>query len=122
MPIIDIQLVTAADGAIADALTRDLADELGAVLQAAPGRVWVRLWALPSGHYAENGVADDPADLPVFVGVLHARAPLGEARAAEALALAQTVGRVVGRSPDRVHVLYAADGAGRIAFGGRLVV
>lgn len=121
MPIIDIQFVTAGEAGVPPAWAPALAEAIGAVLQAPSGRVWVRVAALPAGSYAENGVTGDPADPPVFVGVLHARAPLGDARATEALVLARTVAQVIGRSPDRVHVLYAPDGAGRVAFGGRLL-
>lgn len=111
-----------ADGeAPAPGLAQTVADSLGQVFGAEPGRVWVRLERIDRGHYAENGCAVDDDELPVFVHVLHARLPVGEALAAEARSIAGEVAAVLKRSADRVHVEYAPPGAGRIAFGGRLV-
>lgn len=118
VPILDLMLVahTAPPG-----LAQAVADAAAGVLNTAPGRVWVRVHLLPPAHYAENGVAAlEP--LPAFVTVLHAHPPDGEARAAEALALAQAFAPLLQRPPERVHIEYAAAGAGRIAFGGRLVI
>ena len=97
-----------------------LADVIGDALNLAPGRVWVRLQPLPADHYAENGGPLQGA-LPVFVGIVHAHPPVGAALKAEVTALAQAVAGVCGRPAERVHLEYAPAGAGRIAFGGRLV-
>ena len=74
MPIVDVTLVTAA-AQLPVGLATGLADALGAVLQHPPGRVWVRVSALPSHTYAENAVRLAPDELPVFVCVLHADLP-----------------------------------------------
>ncbi len=58
---------------------------------------------------------------PVFVTVLHAHPPQGDARAQEAAALTQAVARALARPPERVHVQYAAAAAGRQAFGGEML-
>lgn len=115
MPIVDIRCVGAPVPA-ADAL----ADVIGDALHLPPGRVWVRFHPLPAEHYAENGGPLQGA-LPVFVTILHARPPTGEALKAEVAALTQAVAGVCGRPAQRVHVEYAPAAAGRIAFGGRLV-
>ena len=119
MPIVDICWV----GELppdADALASRLADVLGDALQLAPGRVWVRLHPLPADRYAENGGPLQGA-LPIFVTLLHAHRPLGAALDAEVAALTAAVAHASGRPTDRVHLEYAPAGAGRLAFGGRLV-
>ena len=117
MPIVDIDWVGALPPA-ADALVSHLADRVGDVLGLDPGRVWVRFNAI--GHYAENGVppGDEP---PVFVRILHARPPSGEALKAEVTALTAALAEATARPVHSVHLEYAAPGAGRVAFGGRLV-
>jgi hypothetical protein len=100
---------------------RTLATTLGALLQAPPGRVWVRMHNLAAVDYAENNVKVGGHELPVFVTILHARPPQGGELAREALAIARAVAIVLDRDAERVHVEYAPAGAGRIAFGGKLV-
>ncbi|MBW8846371.1 MAG: hypothetical protein JF607_15515 [Burkholderiales bacterium] len=119
MPVVDVCWVGGLppDG---DAFASRLADVLGDALQLAPGRVWVRLQPLPAEQYAENGGPLQGA-LPIFVTLLHARPPSGPALAAEVAALTAAMARVSGRPADRVHLEYAPAGAGRLAFGGRLV-
>lgn len=121
MPIIDVQLVLDADAGASAGLASVLADDLGRLLHAAPGRLWLRLHLLPASQYAENAVSIADQDLPVFVAVLHARLPEAGELATQAEAIARVVAAAVGRSPERVHVEYAPAGVGRVAFGGRLV-
>jgi phenylpyruvate tautomerase PptA (4-oxalocrotonate tautomerase family) len=120
MPILDVEPVQAAHTANDATLAQRLADAAAAVFGSAPGRVWVRLRPMPAAQYAENGVDVATDEAPVFVTVLHAQPPQGDARAQEAAALTRAIARVFGRADERVHVLYAAAGAGRQAFGGRL--
>ncbi|MFN7571425.1 MAG: tautomerase family protein [Betaproteobacteria bacterium] len=119
MPIVDVQIVAAPTPA--DAPTQALADALGKVFGSAPGRTWVRVQRLPATHYAENARALAEGEWPVFVTVLHARAPQGTARVEELRAVTAAVAQCLRRPVERVHVRYAADGAGRQAFGGVLV-
>jgi phenylpyruvate tautomerase PptA (4-oxalocrotonate tautomerase family) len=121
MPILDVEPVQAAHTAHDPTLTQRLADAAAAVFGSAPGRVWVRLRPLPAAQYAENGVVVAADEAPVFVTVLHAQPPHGDARTQEAAALTGAIARVFGWSDERVHVLYAPAGAGRQAFGGQLV-
>ena len=122
MPILDVELVCASEGEFRSVSAAAVANVAGEVLGSGPGRVWVRLRHLARECYAENEVALSEAELPVFVTVLHAQPPAGQALSAEAVALTQAVARAVGRSVERVHVQYApAAGAGRQAFGGVLV-
>ena len=121
MPIVDVLLVHREAAQATDGVASAIADGLGQALGEPPASVWVRLHPLPSSRYAENqaSVADD--ELPVFVTVLLARPPDAGTMQAHALAVCHAVARATGRAPARVHVEYAPPGAGRIAFGGRLV-
>ena len=85
------------------------------------GRTWVRLRLLDGAAYAENAVEYDAASLPVFVTVLHAHPPIGAALHAEVASVTEAVATCTARAREHVHVQYAAAGAGRQAFGGRLV-
>lgn len=121
MPIVDVLVVQGAEGAASLPSARALADALGRAFGAPPGRVWVRLATLAPDDYAENGVAAADTPAPVFVTLLHARPPEGEARAIEAMAVATAVAQACARDVALVHVEYAPAGHGRVAFGGRLV-
>lgn len=122
MPILDIEIVHGdGDSPPAASLTQALADAAGRVLGSAPGRTWVRVLSLGASQYGENGTTVAPGELPVFVTVLHAHPPQGEALAAEVLALTQAVAACLGRPAGQVHVQYAPPGAGRQAFGGTLM-
>ena len=121
MPIIDIQIVLERKDKAESNLPQNLANSLGKLLNAEPGRVWVRLHLLSSDCYAENEVLVKPSDLPVFVKVLHATLPEAKILAEQSKLLATTVATCVGRQPERIHIEYAATGKGRIAFGGKLV-
>ena len=121
MPIVDIERVCArgaSDGAIS---ARALADALGHAFGSPPGHTWVRLRELAADAYAENGLDLDAEALPAFVTVLHAHPPAGTALAVEMAAITDAVAACLGLPPDRVHVEYAPPGAGRQAFGGRIV-
>lgn len=122
VPVIDIEIVQSDDAAPPDAsLTQALADAAGRVLGSAPGRTWVRVRTLAASRYAQNEATLAADELPVFVAVLHARLPPSDALATEVAALTRALATCLGRAPDRVHVQYAPPGAGRQAFGGRLV-
>jgi len=122
VPILDIEIVQAdAAPALAAGLAQALADAAGRSLGAAPGRTWIRLRSLPASHYAESGSVVAVEDLPVFVTLLHARPPQGDALAVEVRALTRVLAACLGRAPERVHLQYAPAGAGRQAFGGELV-
>ena len=122
MPIIDVEMVLEdAAAAPPSTLARALADAIGRTLGSAPGCTWVRLRSLPAAHYAENDALLGADEWPVFVTVLHAHPPTGDALAAEAAALTAVTARTIGCPPARVHVQYAPPGAGRQAFGGHFV-
>ena len=121
MPIIDVELVATEESALSKTSIAALADALGKVFGSPPGRTWVRVRFLSSSAYAENESTLSKEELPVFATVLHTRPPEGEALTTEAKAITLAIASCVGRDPERVHVQYAPAGAGRQAFGGKLV-
>jgi phenylpyruvate tautomerase PptA (4-oxalocrotonate tautomerase family) len=121
MPILDVEPVLDALSLIDPTLAQRIADAAALVFGSAPGRIWVRLRPLPAAQYAENSAAVDEGEWPVFVAVLHAHPPEGDARAQEAAALTDAIARAFACAPERVHFQCAPSGAERQAFGGRLV-
>jgi phenylpyruvate tautomerase PptA (4-oxalocrotonate tautomerase family) len=120
MPIVDIQWVVS-DGKLPDGLTGRLADSLGDIFGAEPGRVWVRLSALPADCYAENGISPGQMPMPAFVRITHADPLPRESLASQAHAVAVAVGLCLARPSELVHVEFAPPGRGRMAFGGKLL-
>lgn len=121
MPIVDVELVCRQGAQALPVSAQQIADALGRVFASPPGTTWVRLHTLSSTAYAENEAFVDDDELPAFVTVLHARLPEGDALATEVLAVSRAVAACIGRTVERVHVQYAAQAAGRQAFGGRLI-
>ena len=121
MPILDVEIVQPEGEPVDPALAAKIADAAGAVFDSAPMQTWVRLRALPSSQYAENGGGPPREVAPVFVTVLKAALPPPDARQEEVRQLTQRIAVVCQRPAEDVHVLYLPDGAGRAAFGGKLV-
>ena len=121
MPIVDIELVAVSESELSETSASSLADSLGKVFGSQPGRTWVRVRFLSSAAYAENECNASNDELPVFVTVLHAHLPEGDALTTEVQALTVTLASCLGRDPERVHVQYAPAAAGRQAFGGKMV-
>lgn len=117
MPILQVEVV----GEVAEraTLAQRLANAAADALETRPGGAWVRLRDTPAADYAENGPT--PSALPVFVSLLLGDPPKGEARAAQAKALAAAIATATARPPERVHILYEPPAQGRIAFGGDLL-
>ena len=104
--------------AMPDGLASTLADALGEVLGADPGKVWVRVRSLPDAQYAENLSA---APQPVFVSLLMRKPPTGDLLRLQVEQVTYAVARICRCPPDNVHVLLEPAARGRIAFGGHLV-
>jgi phenylpyruvate tautomerase PptA (4-oxalocrotonate tautomerase family) len=121
MPIVDVELVYAADREPPQVSASVLASVMGTVFGSPPGRTWVRVHYLPSSAYAENDRELDLEALPVFVTVLQAQPPEGEVLAREVVEVTRSVAQCVARPMELVHVQYAPPAAGRQAFGGNLV-
>lgn len=121
MPILDIRFVAPATTPAAPPSARQLADALGPVFGAAPGRTWVRLHRHDAADYAENDAPLSDAELPVFATLLLATLPEPGPRVLQARAVCEVVARLFGRPVERVHLEYAPEGRGRVAFGGELM-
>ena len=120
MPIVDVEIVVNDGQSRRASLAAELAEVIGTIFETPKGRTWVRVRTLPRSYYGENGGAPDHAQ-PVFVTVLKARRPHGEALNREIRLLTNAIASIVDRSAESVHVLYEPDAEGRIAFGGHLV-
>ena len=121
MPIFDIRYVASESTQALAPSAQELADALGKALGSPLGRTWVRLHAHPAALYAENEVRIEEAEYPVFVTVLLAHLPNIEARPKQVQAITAAVAKCFVRPEELIHVEYAPAGAGRLAFGGKLV-
>jgi phenylpyruvate tautomerase PptA (4-oxalocrotonate tautomerase family) len=121
MPILDVEIVASASTqSLPASLTQSLADAAAQVFGAPNGTVWVKLRVIPSGRYAENGGLPEDT-YPVFVTVLKSRVKDGSELEAEVAQLTRIIAKRLKRPEANVHIIYQPDGAGRVAFGGKLV-
>src|SRR5262245_53061486 len=120
MPIVDVEIVLNDGQSLRANLAAELAEVIGSVFESPKGRTWVRLRSLARGNYGENGGTPEYAQ-PVFVTILKAEWPQGEALKREMRLLTNAIAAIVDRNSDSVHILYEPDAKGRIAFGGELV-
>lgn len=122
MPILEVELIGGADVPERAGLARRLADAAGAIFGSAPGETWIRVREIPSSDYAENATDTAATGIqPVFVRVLKRALPDAVTLAREIEALTSAVAKETGRPRDQVHVVYEPSGAGRVAFGGRIL-
>lgn len=123
MPILEVELTGGVARSARAGLARRIADAVGAVFGSAPGETWVRVREIPHGDYAENATDAAAAGMqPVFVRVLKRALPDTGVLAREVEALAEAVAKETGRPRDQVHVICEPPAAGRVAFGGRLIL
>jgi phenylpyruvate tautomerase PptA (4-oxalocrotonate tautomerase family) len=121
MPIVDVEIVSPADEVFPAELAPRLANRLGEVFGSPPGNTWVKVRAFPARDYAENGQGGENDMYPVFVSVLKAHLPRPEQMQAEVAALTLATAEICRRLPENVHIIYLPKGAGRVAFGGKIV-
>lgn len=120
MPILEIEIVLQPGESLPSSLAQKIADHAAAVFGSPPGNTWVRLRAIPEAQYAENG-SIPPGVFPVFVTILKAVLPEPHVLQQELDQLTRTLAEACARPKENVHILYLPPGAGRVAFGGRLV-
>jgi len=120
MPILDVEIVLRPGERLESGLAQVLAQRTAEALKAPAGTTWVKLRALAAAHYAEDGGVPEGV-YPVFVSVLKARWVAPAARQAEVARLTRAVAEACGRPAENVHLFYEPEGAGRVAFGGKLV-
>jgi phenylpyruvate tautomerase PptA (4-oxalocrotonate tautomerase family) len=119
VPVVDVEIVGNVEAK--PELGQRLADALGDALESQPGRTWVRLRHLPRDSYAESGGPLDDAIRPVFVTIMEQRRPQGDVLLRRIDKVTSVIADVIEPDGENVHVFYAEDGAGRVAFGGSLV-
>ena len=121
MPILDIEIVASdSTSSLPADLTQSLADATAQVFDVGPGRVWVKIRVIPPAHYAENGGLPEGVQ-PVFVRVRESKVPEGSVLEDKIARLTKAIATVLNRPVTNVHIFYEPDGAGRVAFGGKLV-
>ena len=114
MPILDVEIVASnTETNLPADLTQSLADDAARVFVTPQGSIWVKVRVIPSTHYAEDNEAPSGV-YPVFPTVLKSRLPEGSA-------LEDEIARILNCSEENVHIFYQPDGAGRVAFGEKLV-
>jgi hypothetical protein len=121
MPIVEVEIVLRAGEVLRTGLAAELADRAAAVFDAPTGTTWAKLRSLPAEQYAENDFSRPTEVYPVFVTVLKARLPNPAGLQREAAQLAEAFAQPCDRSIENVHIVYLPAGAGRVAFGGRLL-
>lgn len=122
MPIVQLDLVIRDESEkIEPEVLQKLVDELGAHFGSEKAGTWIKLGYINAEHYAENGVTLDSSVRPTLVEVLKYELPDERQLSQEAGQLADIVARNLGRPKENTHVLYAPQGKGRVAFGGKLV-
>ncbi len=119
VPMVEVELVS--DDEPAPGMADLLADQIGLALRAAEGSTWVRLRVLRPDHYGESGGSFGDSVKPVFVTVTSRRQPAREQFADVVEQITSAVARTTGHPRQNVHVIFAPDAAGRVAFGGRVV-
>lgn len=119
MPVLTVTVVLEPAETSPPKVAKVLARAAGRVFGSPPGSTWVRLWALTSDQYAEDG--DDSGPPPVFVSVLKSQPMDPSKLSREALDLTSAIAATLNRPLDRVHVIYEPAAKGRAAFGGRFL-
>lgn len=119
MPIFDIEIVYRRGEEAPDGLAADLAEVLGAVMDAAPGKAWIRLHRVRPEDYAENQPGENWPS-PVFVTLTASTPPEGEHLDRVAREVSEAVAALLDRRPENVHLLVQPAAKGRIAFGGKV--
>ena len=121
MPILDVEIVASdSTHSLPAGLAQSLADEAAQVFDAPRSTVWVKLRVIPSEGYAENGGLSENVH-PVFVTVLKSRVKHGGELEDEVAQLTRVIANDLNRPEANVHIIFQPDGAGRVAFGGKLV-
>lgn len=120
MPILSVEIVTYPGESFRPGLAQELADQTGKILGSEPGGTWVKVHLLTRNGYAENDSTNEEI-LPVFVSVLRSKLPAPDELQEEITRLTEAVAQLCDRPRENVHIIYQPEGAGRAAFGGRLM-
>lgn len=119
MPILNVEIVAHPHERFSPHLAADLADRSGHIFGSPPGNTWIKVRFIAPENYAENDSQDGV--FPVFVSILKAQLPPADDLQAEVAQLTEAIAQICDRPRQNVHILYLPPGAGRVAFGGKLV-
>jgi phenylpyruvate tautomerase PptA (4-oxalocrotonate tautomerase family) len=119
VPMVEVELISNEEPG--PGLADLLADQIGLALQAAEGSTWVRLRVVRRDHYGESGGPLGDSVKPVFVTITSRHQPAREQFAEVVEQITSAVARATGHPRQNVHVIFAPDAAGRVAFGGHVV-
>jgi len=120
MPILNVEIVARPDEYLSPKLATELANRTGEIFGSAPGSTWVKVHLIARENYAENSSVSEDI-YPVFVSVLKAKLPSPDSLQAEVAKLTAAIAQVCGRPQENVHIVYLPAGAGRVAFGGKVL-
>ena len=120
MPIVEVSLMGDVAPSVAHGLVQRLTDAVSRVLASAPQDTWVTVHRLSEDDCAENEGRDRTLR-PVLARIIRGDLPDGATLAGEAGALTGAIAAACARSTLDVHLIHEPPGAGRVAFGGRLV-
>ena len=121
MPILDVEIVVRPNESLPRELATELANCAGEIFGAPPGTTWVKVRTIARENYAENGDGQPEDVYPVFVSVLKMKLPLPDTLQVEVVRLTAAIAQVCACPQENVHIVYLPEGAGRVAFGGKVV-
>lgn len=119
MPILTVEIVTRTDEYIRPELAQELVDRTGEIFGSAPGTTWVKLYLIAQENYAENITTSEDIS-PVFVSILKTKLPSPDILQVEVTKLTVAIAQICNRLEEYIHVIYLPEGAGRVAFGGKV--
>ncbi len=122
MPLLDVEIVIRSGKSLSSQLATELANRAGEIFGSSPGTTWVKVRAIAQENYAENEGGPPEGVYPVFVSVLKAKLPSPDAMHTEVAKLTEVIAQVCGLPEESVHIIYLPEGAGRVAFGGQIVL
>src|SRR4030066_360628 len=121
MPILEVDFICLDERSTSSDLARRIVDGAAEVFGSSPGETWVRLNLVDRSRYAENGGGPPGGGLPGIFRGPEGRSPRCASLASEVDALTQAIAKACERPPENVHLIYAPDAEGRVAFGGHIV-
>ncbi len=122
MPILEVEFLKRVSSDEPDKATvQKLADAAGKIFGTGPGRTWVKMKPLSIEHYAENDCQLPDDARPIMVTILKSKTPDGEELEREVTRLTEAFAEILDRPTENIHLKYEPEGAGRVAFGGKLV-
>ncbi len=122
MPIVTLEYVQSDENDRIDPITlQSLTDSLGALFTSPPGNTWVSVRYIDRTEYAENETKVPARVKPTFVHILLRTLPEENQLLVLADKAASTVAKVLSRQQENTHIIFAPEGYGRVAFGGKLI-